>query len=131
MDTKPPKFATEKDQRLLKLYGAVPNRGNLLHHQLEGRKYFDSGDFAMAQAHKSSDIGAVTTGSQHPYRQDVPGPSCPVPSSSNITDHANDDSPAKKRSGESKTATHPHHQQEVLSQEDGDPWEGVEQKHDA
>ncbi len=51
---------------------------------LQKRKYFDSGDFALAQAHGSSNDGEVETGSQHPLRQGIPHPYSAVPSSSNV-----------------------------------------------
>ncbi|KAJ9129801.1 hypothetical protein NKR23_g12458 [Pleurostoma richardsiae] len=62
----------DKDKRYLRLYGKLPTRGGLLHHQLEGRKYFDSADFALSQAHRPSNAGAVETGSQRPLRGDIP-----------------------------------------------------------
>ncbi|KAH8745285.1 hypothetical protein F5883DRAFT_587740 [Diaporthe sp. PMI_573] len=76
----PPKKAeqpAERDKHLLRIYGKIPSRGNLLHHQLEGRKYFDSGDFALSQAKKSSDIGAVSTGSEHPSGEIYQTPHAP------------------------------------------------------
>lgn len=114
----PPKKAehpAERDKHLLRIYGKIPSRGNLLHHQLEGRKYFDSGDFALSQAKKSSDIGAVSTGSEHPVRRDISDPSCPVPSSSNVGDDANQDSRTEKKTGELRSTTHI--QQETIDQE--------------
>ncbi|KAK4071560.1 hypothetical protein PCL_11288 [Purpureocillium lilacinum] len=80
-DTKP---HNEKELRLKHLYGRIPSKGDLLAHQLEGRKYFDSGDFSLSQAHKSSDAGAVKTGSEHPLREGVSHPFSAVPSSSNV-----------------------------------------------
>ncbi|KAH7205482.1 camp-regulated phosphoprotein family protein Igo1 [Fusarium redolens] len=106
----------EKDKRLLSLYGIVPSRENLLHHQLEGRKYFDSGDFALAQANRSSDIGTVKTGSEHPIRRDISDPSCPVPSSSNLDDNANQHTSPEKKAGELKFTNHTHLQQETVVQ---------------
>lgn len=98
----------EEQLRLQHLYGRVPNKEDLLAHQLEvsmwytaqysppklanhsvllqRRKYFDSGDFALSQAHKSSNIGAVKTGSDHPLRAGISHPSSAVPSSSNVND---------------------------------------------
>ncbi|KAH7186818.1 camp-regulated phosphoprotein family protein Igo1, partial [Fusarium oxysporum] len=114
----------EKDKRLLSLYGIVPSRGNLLHHQLEGRKYIDSGDFALAQANRSSNIGIVKTGSEHPIRRDISDPLCPVPSSSNLDDNANQhSSPEKKKAGELKLTTHSHLQQEMEAQRENEPHE--------
>lgn len=56
----------------------------------QGRKYFDSGDYALSQARKPSDAGAVTTGSEHPLRETIPHPLSPVPSSSNVDESANE-----------------------------------------
>ncbi|KAH6962952.1 camp-regulated phosphoprotein family protein Igo1 [Fusarium avenaceum] len=102
---------TEKNKALLSRYGIVPSRGNLLHHQLEGRKYFDSGDFALTQAHRSSDMGRVTTGSEHPIRQDISEPSCSVPSSSNLEGNALRRSSSEKKTGEPTVAQHAHLQE--------------------
>lgn len=52
----------------------------------QGRKYFDSGDFSLSQANKSSDAGAVKTGSEHPLREGISHPFSAVPSSSNVND---------------------------------------------
>ncbi|KAJ4176071.1 hypothetical protein NW755_014622 [Fusarium falciforme] len=97
---------TERDKRLLRIYGKIPSRGNLLHHQLEAKK--------------SSDIGAVNTGSEHPVRRDISNPSCPVPSSSNVGDDANQDSRTEK-TDELRSTTYL--QQEMVDQEQGGPGE--------
>ncbi|CEI70936.1 hypothetical protein FVEN_g9692 [Fusarium venenatum] len=115
----PPKtseLTTEKNKHLLTLYGIVPSKGNLLYHQLERRKYFDSGDFALAQAHRSSDIGTVTTGSEYPIRRDISDPSSSVTSSGNLDDNANQHSPTEKKTGELKLTSHSHLQQEMEAQ---------------
>jgi hypothetical protein len=114
---------TEKNKRLLSRYGIVPSRGNLLHHQLEGRKYFDSGDFALMQAHRTSDIGTVTTGSEHPIRLDISVPSCSVPSSSNLDENANRHLSTEKKTGELKFTAHSHLQQETEAQRENEPRE--------
>ncbi|KAH7161794.1 camp-regulated phosphoprotein family protein Igo1 [Dactylonectria macrodidyma] len=106
--------SAEQDKRLLRRYGTIPTRGNLLHHQLEGRKYFDSGDFALSQAHKPSNIGAVSTGSEHPLRKNIPYPSSPVPSSSNVDDDASQHLRDEKKAGELMPASHL--EEEVASQ---------------
>jgi hypothetical protein len=69
------------------LYGKSPNR-NLLHHQLDERKYFDSGDFALAQARRGFNIGQVKTGAQHPIREHISHPESPMPGSSNMNKSA-------------------------------------------
>ncbi|ENH71541.1 hypothetical protein FOQG_11909 [Fusarium oxysporum f. sp. raphani 54005] len=111
---KPTEMDTD-NKRLLNRYGILPKRGNLLNHQLEGRKYFDSGDFALSQARRPSNIGNVTTGREHPIRQDISEPSSSVPSSSNIDDNANQQSSARRRSLEVKFHAHTHLQQEMES----------------
>jgi hypothetical protein len=140
-------IATEKNKALLSRYGIVPSRSNLLHHQLEvskapspplvarfeltnwskGRKYFDSGDFALTQAQQPSDMGSVTTGSEHPIRQDISEPSCSVPSSSNLEGNANRRSSFERKTGEQNLAQHAH-LQEVENREenqDHDTKEGL------
>ncbi|KAH6616055.1 camp-regulated phosphoprotein family protein Igo1 [Chaetomium sp. MPI-SDFR-AT-0129] len=95
------KLRTESDKHHLQdLYGKMPTNGRLAHHQLEGRKYFDSGDFALSQAHISSNIGGVVTGSEHPTRESVSHPACPVPSSSNVEGGANEPLRGQKATGE-------------------------------
>ncbi|KND87232.1 mRNA stability protein [Tolypocladium ophioglossoides CBS 100239] len=96
----------EQEKRLLRLYGSLPSRGSLLHHQLEGRKYFDSGDFALSQAHTSSDIGAVTTGCEHPLREQISHPSSAAPSSSNVDNDGNRQMQVEQQSGEVKPGSH-------------------------
>lgn len=54
--------------------------------QSQRRKYFDSGDYALSQAHRASDMGRVRTGTEHPLRESISHPSSPVPSGSNIKD---------------------------------------------
>ncbi|KAL5401953.1 hypothetical protein PMIN06_011241 [Paraphaeosphaeria minitans] len=74
----------EQDVRLLHRYGKLPAREDLLNHQLERRKYFDSGDFALSHAYRVSDIGQIQTGTEHPLRKGISHPSSPVPAGSNI-----------------------------------------------
>ncbi|KAK4183590.1 hypothetical protein QBC35DRAFT_93446 [Podospora australis] len=87
----PKQPSAERSKALLRMYGKLPaKRSDLLHHQLDERKYFDSGDFALSLAGRSSNIGSVDTGSEHPLRGTIPLPACPVPSSSNVEEHAAD-----------------------------------------
>ncbi|EFY94055.1 cAMP-regulated phosphoprotein/endosulfine domain protein [Metarhizium robertsii] len=74
----------QKQQGIKRLYGIERSKANLLHHQLQGRKYFDSGDFALSQAHRASNIGAVETGTEHPLRKNISHPSSAAPASSNV-----------------------------------------------
>ncbi|KAH7205258.1 camp-regulated phosphoprotein family protein Igo1 [Fusarium oxysporum] len=107
---------TEKNKHLLNRYGIVPSGGKLLHHQLEGRKYFDSGDFALMQAHRSSDIGTVATGSERPIRRDISILTCSVPGSSNLDESADQCFTAEKKTSELKLTAHSHLQQETEAQ---------------
>ena len=50
----------------------------------QGRTYFDSGDFALSKARKSSDIGSVETGKEHPVREQISQPGSAAPGSSNF-----------------------------------------------
>ncbi|RYC82129.1 hypothetical protein BFJ63_vAg14990 [Fusarium oxysporum f. sp. narcissi] len=116
----PPKKApvpTEKDKRLLHMYGMIPTRRNLLHGQLEGRKYFDSGDFALSQARQPSNIGGVDTGSEHALRENISYPSAPVPSSSNVDNDANQPLQGEKKTGELRSTSHLHEQMATQTQD--------------
>ncbi|KAI5459488.1 camp-regulated phosphoprotein family protein Igo1 [Mariannaea sp. PMI_226] len=109
----PPKTApapTEKDKHILHMYGRMPTRGKLLHGQLEGRKFFDSGDFALSQAHQPSNIGGVDTGSEHPLRENISYPSAPVPSASNVDNDASQPLRGEKKTGDLRSASHLHEQ---------------------
>ncbi|EHK22232.1 uncharacterized protein TRIVIDRAFT_221518 [Trichoderma virens Gv29-8] len=75
---------SDREAHLRKIYGTLPNRGQLLDHQLEKRTFFDSGDFALSKARRSSSMGSVTTGSEHPNREGISQPFCPVPGLSNL-----------------------------------------------
>ncbi|KAK2813062.1 hypothetical protein FQN49_008330 [Arthroderma sp. PD_2] len=58
------------EQRLLRMYGKMPNKKDLLQNKLKERKYFDSGDYAMSKAGKASDV--TTIGSRHPLPENIP-----------------------------------------------------------
>ncbi|KAL4999526.1 camp-regulated phosphoprotein/endosulfine conserved region-domain-containing protein [Aspergillus recurvatus] len=60
------------EQRLLRLYGKMPNKKDLLQNKLKERKYFDSGDYALSKAGKASDVGVTNVGSQHPVPENIP-----------------------------------------------------------
>ncbi|PVH90962.1 hypothetical protein DM02DRAFT_388101 [Periconia macrospinosa] len=98
---------TEQDVRLLRRYGKLPAR-DLLDHQLEKRKYFDSGDFALSHAHRVSDIGHIRTGREHPLRKGISHPSSPVPSGSNIKDDSGEQEKGVKEGHKAKEASHLH-----------------------
>jgi hypothetical protein len=75
------------------------------------------------QAHRSSDIGTVTTGSEHPIRRDISVPSCSVPSSSNLDENANQHLSAERKAGELKFTTHSHFQQDTEARRENEPRE--------
>lgn len=60
------------EQRLLRLYGKLPNKRDLLQNKLKERKYFDSGDYALSKAGKASDVGVTTIGREHPVPEKIP-----------------------------------------------------------
>ena len=110
---------------MLNLYGKLPEKKSLLHGQLgvftfsyllltianlfQARNFFDSGDFALRTAQKSSDIGAIETGEGHPLRENVSHPASPVPGSSNVDKNADREPNSPKASTEAKQATNLHH----------------------
>ncbi|KAH6952546.1 camp-regulated phosphoprotein family protein Igo1 [Ilyonectria sp. MPI-CAGE-AT-0026] len=116
----------EKQLRLQHLYGRVPNKEDLLAHQLEGRKYFDSGDFALSQAHKSSNIGAVKTGSDHPLRAGISHPSSAVPSSSNVNDDGHEQLKGEWQAGLVRSGSQLH--REMARQTPGESGEAKQDK---
>ncbi|EMD65840.1 hypothetical protein COCSADRAFT_140196 [Bipolaris sorokiniana ND90Pr] len=101
---------TEQDVRLLRRYGKLPAREDLLDHQLERRKYFDSGDFFLSHAQKGSDIGRIQTGTEHPLRKDIYHPSSPVPATSNIKDDPGEQEKDINEGHKVKEASHLHQQ---------------------
>ncbi|KAL7950185.1 hypothetical protein V8C42DRAFT_361195 [Trichoderma barbatum] len=78
-----------RETHLRNIYGTVPKREQLLDHQLENRTFFDSGDFALSKARKPSSMGSVTTGSQHPSREAISHPFCPVSEQGNLCERTN------------------------------------------
>ncbi|KAH6985355.1 camp-regulated phosphoprotein family protein Igo1 [Ilyonectria destructans] len=113
---------TEKNRRIRQLYGISPKTAkspSLLSRQLDDRKFFDSGDFALSQAHESSDIGNINTGIEHPIRKNISHPSAPVPSSSNVEENANQEMGGERRSVELKSDSHL--KQDTTSQTRGEP----------
>ncbi|KAF9917490.1 hypothetical protein BX616_000850 [Lobosporangium transversale] len=59
---------TDQEQKLQRMYGKLPTGRDLLGHKLKERKYFDSGDYALSKAGKTS----TTVGSQHPQPENIP-----------------------------------------------------------
>lgn len=69
-----------EEQRLRRLYGNKKPLGPLERfRQAKGRKqYFDSGEYAMAQAGKGDAIDVGAMGRQHPSPESIPHPVTPV-----------------------------------------------------
>ncbi|KAF9189574.1 hypothetical protein BGZ51_009469 [Haplosporangium sp. Z 767] len=60
---------TDQEQKLQRLYGnRLPTAKGLLGQKLKERKYFDSGDYALSKAGKTS----APVGSQHPQPENIP-----------------------------------------------------------
>ncbi|GFF26700.1 conserved hypothetical protein [Aspergillus udagawae] len=87
----------ESEKHLLSIYGKLPHRG-LLGPGSTHRTYFDSGDYALAAAHKVTDEGTIQTGTAHPLRESIPHPFAPVPSSGNVAEDANRDLHSRRSS---------------------------------
>ncbi|PLB44055.1 putative camp-regulated phospho protein family protein Igo1 [Aspergillus steynii IBT 23096] len=71
------------EQRLLRLYGKMPNKKDVLQNKLKERKYFDSGDYALSKAGKASDVGVTNIGSQHPVPENIPHLTATSPGANN------------------------------------------------
>ncbi|KAK7211367.1 hypothetical protein V2G26_018545 [Clonostachys chloroleuca] len=97
--------AHSEAKHLQEMYGRAPHR-NLLNHQLDERKYFDSGDFALSQAQSGSDIGKIKTGIQHPQRESISHPRAPNPSSSNVGESTSKGQQDQKKSSEVPNQSH-------------------------
>ncbi|EPY50871.1 endosulphine family protein [Schizosaccharomyces cryophilus OY26] len=62
-----------EEQKLFRLYGRLPQRKDLLVQKLQqGRKYFDSGDYALNKAGKASDAGITCIGKEIPSPETIP-----------------------------------------------------------
>jgi hypothetical protein len=58
-------------------------------YSLQERKFFDSGDYALSKAGKTSDTGiTLQTGKSHPLLKNISHLSSPVPSDSNVIQDA-------------------------------------------
>ncbi|GIK02672.1 hypothetical protein Aspvir_006731 [Aspergillus viridinutans] len=71
------------EQRLLRLYGKMPTKKDLLQNKLKERKYFDSGDYALSKAGKASDVGVTNIGSKHPVPENIPHLTATSPGANN------------------------------------------------
>lgn len=61
----------------------------LIVRNLQERKYFDSGDYALSKAGKASDVGVTSIGSQHPLPENIPHLTSPGPNGSNGSSNTN------------------------------------------
>ncbi|GFF49752.1 mRNA stability protein mug134 [Aspergillus udagawae] len=77
------------EQRLLRLYGKMPTKKDLLQNKLKERKYFDSGDYALSKAGKASDVGVTNIGSKHPVPENIPHLTATSPGANNSTAASN------------------------------------------
>jgi len=80
------------------------------------------------QAHRSSEIGTIATGSEHPIRRDISVPTCSVPGSSNLGENADRSLLAEKKTGELELTAHSHLQQETEAQQENESRE-TKQEH--
>lgn len=65
-----------EEERLLKMYGRLPTRSEMLNKKLKDRKFFDSGDYALKKAGQQTQIG-----SEHPVPEIIPHHSTSPPQS--------------------------------------------------
>ncbi|KAF9906590.1 hypothetical protein EC991_000466 [Linnemannia zychae] len=65
----PTQTLSEQEQKLQRLYGnRLPTSKGLLNQKLKERKYFDSGDYALSKAGKTT----APVGSEHPQPENIP-----------------------------------------------------------
>jgi len=65
------------EQRLFRLYGKIPSKSDHLAKHLKERKYFDSGDYAMAKAGQAQSLDTGSVGREHPLPENIPHLSSP------------------------------------------------------
>ncbi|GCB25821.1 mRNA stability protein mug134 [Aspergillus awamori] len=100
---------TEDEKRPLRTYGRLPRPG--------GRKYFDSGDYALSAADKASnDSGLVQSGTGHPLRESISRPHAPVPTTSNVNKDAYRDLNAQKSPSPEIAESSLHHRTNIESE---------------
>lgn len=86
----------------------------IISHLQQERKYFDSGDFALIKASKTSDTGlTIQTGLSHPQVENISSLSSPVPSNSNVKQNADRpySSESKDRSLTVESGSHLHEEE--------------------
>jgi hypothetical protein len=78
-----PSSNMSEEQRLLKMYGRLPSKSDLLNRKLKDRKFFDSGDYALSKAGKAP---TQNVGQKHPEPEDIPHRTSPpnTPGGQNI-----------------------------------------------
>ncbi|KAK9759636.1 hypothetical protein K7432_017172 [Basidiobolus ranarum] len=65
---------SDEEKKIFKMYGRLPSGKDLVNRKLKDRKYFDSGDYALQKAGKTS---AAEVGSIHPSPDTIPHPQSP------------------------------------------------------
>jgi hypothetical protein len=85
---------------------------------IQGRTYFDSGDFALSKAHTTSNIGTVQIGMEHPLRSNISHPSSAAPSSSNVDSNSDKQYRGAEPSTVVSSPSHLH-QQVMFNKESG------------
>lgn len=93
------KSLSPEEQRLFRLYGKLPSRSDHFAKHLKGRKYFDSGDYAMSKAGKGDSVDAGTVGSQHPVPENIPHLLSPINGGALVPKHAHHGSVAGVQAG--------------------------------
>lgn len=86
---------SDEEQKAFRMYGKIPDRKNILQNKLKERKFFDSGDYALSKAGKTSDTGITDVGAKHATPEDIPHSHTSVPQNTAPTSS----SPVKSESG--------------------------------
>lgn len=71
----PQSSMSAQEDRMFKMYGRMPSAAQLLNRKLQDRKYFDSGDYALCKAGKTSNpaaTGVAPVGVRHPDPDSIP-----------------------------------------------------------
>ncbi|KAJ9073009.1 hypothetical protein DSO57_1007198 [Entomophthora muscae] len=89
---------SEEELKAFRMYGKLPSNKNVLVPKFKERKYFDSGDYAMQKAGKST----LPVGIEHPSPESIPH-SSPTNAANALSTPAKE-SISVVKSGESKIA---------------------------
>ncbi|KAG0304229.1 hypothetical protein BGZ98_005770 [Dissophora globulifera] len=65
-----------QEEKLKRMYGNLPTKKQFLDRKVKERKYFDSGDYALQKAGKTT----TPVGSQHPQPENIPHSNPAAPS---------------------------------------------------